>query len=267
MIRTEDDLRSYYADTPDDLAAEQRLRALITTSRATALDDRWPRRRWLAVAASAATVAAVTVAVALTGTGGSNPAGHSSPSASLTAAPGTVLITPQVAVQTLIDLLPAGSKVSHLGGVTSAALISGRLRYSGPRGETDLNVGICYPRQVTAGLDDCTVQPIANATTSTLPDGAKLLVSAPRTSTRIGTGASMTSWQVALLRPDGAQITVIETPLQGSHQSRPPLSIDELKTIVTSDHWRMRVPAAVADHDKSLFTPTPMPTPGHTPSK
>lgn len=259
MTRTEEDLRAVYDDLDSDPASEVRLHDWLDRVVPTPARRRWPQR-WAAVA-SAAAVAVVGVGiVALNGSGSDQavPAG-SSPTVNLG---GRVAATPQVVVQTLLDLIPRHGAVSDLSGVTIEDHPQAALVYDDGHGPARIAVSLDLP---SAGLgpaqcrrgDSCQV--LADGTVvswQTQPDPAQQLVGQ--------------MWSANAVRPDGLGVTVTEftspVPKVGPvTRAQPPFTVDELKSIVASHRWQATVTTDVAQRDATLFVPKPDTTNASTP--
>lgn len=266
MIDIENTLRAHYAAADDDLAAEQRLRAVIHSGRPNRASrtgqscrEAAGGRGWL-VAASAAGVVALAA-------GGLVTAGHAHIARVLRAAahgavPSTDPLTPQRAVRTLIGLLPAGGTASPVSGSdnTAPGAAGGSVTYTDGTRTGTLTVSVCYPLPdgttsticplssaklpISRTGNSTSVSPLAVAvpvTTSTLPDGSKLavvpfpvLASVPNLT--IGPGAE-TGADVTLTRTDRVQVSLMEV-IPAAQTSTPILSISQLTAIVTSPDWR-----------------------------
>jgi hypothetical protein len=72
------------------------------------------------------------------------------------------------------------------------------------------------------------------------------------------------AWQAHLVRKDGLYISLISDNAtkwkDKGTRPLPPLSLAELRAIVTSPRWRLSVDAALVDESNSLFVPRPTQT-------
>jgi hypothetical protein len=278
MTRTESDIRTAYADPAGVDAAERRLLDSIADLGpvpATA-HRRPPLRTWAAVAASVAAVTAVTTTVAvavphlLANPSPREPAGQPLASAPATpgtrppAAPARVPVTPQVAVRTMLDLLPRQGSVSHLAGRSSRGWSGGELIYDDGHGAAQLTVGVDYPytyqgtlqRQAAGSLCSSEAVLQLHEPCSTLPDGSQ--VATYQGDANVPGGA--TEWAVDVLRADGVNVQITEwnapqekdaTPTRSS----PPFTVAELETIARSGKWQATVSSATAARAAGLFVP------------
>lgn len=271
MTRTEADLRAVYIDSPGIAAVERRLIDSIRHGElvATGTPGRTPLKKWAAAGASAAAVVTVTATMAVLAAhqDSHNQAGAPAPSTSLVSsptnlAPAEVPITPQVAVQTLIDLLPRKGAVSHLFGGTTLGWAGGGFVYDDGHGAAQLTVGVTYPYRYNGSLQRrpagslCNDQAIKQSGDSctTVSDGSQ--VASYQGNANIPNGAK--DWEVMLLRADGVEIDITEWNSPGEKggvqtRSDPPFTITELTSIAHSDAWQASVSAAEAAHDASLF--------------
>jgi hypothetical protein len=271
----EEDLRSYYRGFGGDPDAERRVLAALADP---------PRRNvraGLAVAGSAGAVAAIALAVAFVPHGSSSdaPAGGGiastsaspapTPTVSVSAPPAAVPLTPQVAVQTLTDLLTGQGTVTRPTGRAIANQALAEVLFDDGHGAAQIDIAVTLGASPTnvkgaAPPSGCTPGPDC----TTLPDGSQ--VSSYQTyeyADRADKGSQ--EWSVSAFRPDGIQVELIEwnapTP-KDSAATRvdPPLTIAQLTTIATSPKWSATVPAATAAADAKLFIPDLLP--GQTPS-
>jgi len=255
--------------------------------RADAVQRRLPGTRLAAAAASATLVAAVAVTVGLVlpnlsthsrhFTTGSGP----SPDTTTTAGPSisstpisvdsTVPITPQVAVQTLINLLPRAGQTSHLSGESSPGQVGGGFVYDDGHGAAEVSVDLSVPylspnpnpayhgklQRVPAG-SLCSSQGVVqlHQQCTTFPDGSQVAVY--QGDANLPGGAK--DWEVSMLRTDGVEVDVTEfnSPVdKGGVQTRidPPFTITELITIARSNAWQATTNRGTAEHAAKLFTP------------
>jgi hypothetical protein len=280
VTRTEADVRNAFPEPAgiDDAAA--RLIASFTDpealdypTRAVAA-GRSPGARWATAAAGAAAVAAIATTVliapglghhttptgdnAATNPSGSATRGHAAVTGSR---PHQVDVTPQVAVRTLISLLPRAGRTTKLTGQSALGEVGGTVVYDDGHGAAQLAVSVDFPytyrgtvqRQAAGSLcpgvtdgDPCT----------TMPDGSQV-------TTYQGTGnvpGGPKDWEVRVLRPDGVEVDVTEwnAPLEKIGQQtrpEPPFTIAELIAIARSPKWQATITAAQARSASTLFTP------------
>ncbi|MGW4109956.1 hypothetical protein ACWEFJ_03655 [Actinosynnema sp. NPDC004786] len=125
------------------------------------------------------------------------------------------------------------------GDPNNSALVGGTLMSAGSTGGFALMI-----RRTDSGPDEwCAFSRTDDCDVSTLPDGSVLAT---------GTGrpdAGAVSYMAALRRPDGTLVVlnvsnqedplgaVVNSPGGAIHSPQPPLSLDQLKAIVTSDKW------------------------------
>lgn len=280
MTRTESDIRTAYADPTGIDAVERRLLDSIANLGPvrTSGHRRAPLRTWTAVAASVAAVTAVTATVAvavphlLANSSPREPATQPLVSAPASPTAGTrpptrparVPITPQVAVRTLLDLLPREGSVSHLTGRSSLGWSGGELVYDDGHGAAELSVGVDYPytyqgtvqRQAAGSL--CSSQAVLqlHEPCSTLPDGSQIAIYQGDANVPGGP----TEWAVNVLRADGVNVQIMEwnAPQEkdaAPTRSKPPFTVAELKAIAHSDEWQATVSDATAAGAAGLFVP------------
>jgi hypothetical protein len=265
MTRTERELRAIYTDLEREPMSELRLREWLDGVAVPTHHRGSSRHRW-AVVASAAAVAAVAVATAVAAGSRSHhgvPAG--SPATVRTSADAEVAPTPQVAAQTLLDLLPRRGSVSELSGVTIDKHPQAELVYDDGQGAARLTVSLDLPPaewprpQCRAGQPYCRV----------LPDGTIVTWQTVQDPKEPKIAGQM--WTANASRPNGFAVTVTEytsaVPKIGPvTRAVPPLTVDELKAIVSSSRWQSSVTAEAAQQDEQLFTPKPDTTRAATPS-
>ncbi len=258
----EDDLRLHFRSLPDDPAAEHRILSALASP---------PRRHTgLAVAGGVGAVAAVAVAVAVlpqhgapapsgAGTQPAAPTTSASSPAPTPSADPQVPLTPQVAVQTLIDLLPPSGTASAPAGVATENSALGDVIYDDGHGRAQIAVSVTWrstdpkaavPQGCGAPAPDCTV----------LGDGTQVGVAQGR---QYGTSGTV-EWTVTALRPDGVEVQVLEWNSTAAKdrpitRSAPPLAIDAVRAIVLDPNWTSTVAQSTAQADAGLFTPRTLP--------
>ncbi|MET8546916.1 hypothetical protein ABZW03_40860, partial [Kitasatospora sp. NPDC004799] len=234
----------------------------------------WRRRSAAAVVGGAAALALVgTGAVYLTGspmdagpvTAAAAPttvapaaAGSGSPAAAPTAAPSPAptVITGDEVLAAFRALLPKGEITEAKGRGTDDKQLGGTfagadLVLDDGQGRSLVQIGIQKHRPAQVRPQSCPTDPersrIDSCAVTTLPDGSRLLLVQGH---EYPDGRADTKeWHAALSGPDGREITVSEwnAPQEkGAPDSRPnpPLTLDQLKAIVTDASWD-RVVAAV----------------------
>jgi hypothetical protein len=162
----------------------------------------------------------------------------------------TVPLTPQAALQTLIDLLPRPGAVTSMTGRLAGGALA-EMVYDDGHGAAKVAVG------VLVGAGWVCLQPTQTTTCSSLPDGSKLSVYQDFEYPAQQKGA--TEWLVAVLRPDNVQIQISEWNAPSSKDSptsraTPPFSISELTTIATNPLWTTMITPELADRSANLFT-------------
>jgi hypothetical protein len=239
-------------------------------------------RRRLAVRRGLEGLTALTVAGALAVTGvltfGSSPspspqtlavpAGNAGPSDSASPTPTAepmAPITPQVAVQTAIDLLPRPGTISQLAGRSLAGTwLGGEFVYDDGNGAAPITVSVTAPGSAAVYPSDpegpgLPCPPGGTATCSTLPDGARIAIFQ---GTQFPDGHkpyNATQWAVWLLRTDGLLIQLTEwnssqqtdAPLT---RAEPPFTAAELTAMARSPRWSLTVPQSAVDAAAGLFT-------------
>jgi hypothetical protein len=293
MNRSEADLRAVYTDPPGIDAVERRLIDSLLHQRPihqrpphqrlnTSTSGRKPVATWAAIGGGVAAVAAVTLTVVVgighlhspnsvqPGAAATAPPAVTAPATTATAAvspaPSTVTITPQVAVQTLIDLLPGQGTTSQLTGRASLGWAGGELVYDDGHGAAQLAVGVSYPysyngsdQRLAAG-SLCSSQGVTqlHEVCTSLPDGSQVAVY--QGDANIPNGAK--DWEVSLLRADGVQIDITEwnSPAEkagAQTRTNPPFTIAELTTVAESSTWQATTSPATVQQDAGLFVPDP----------
>ncbi|MFF2045740.1 hypothetical protein ACFVVX_35495 [Kitasatospora sp. NPDC058170] len=277
--RFEDDLLHALTRTGEGFRAEQ---APLVTGGLVRGRRRWRRRSAAAVVGGAAALALVgTGTVYLSGAGGTAPAaaaigaaagpassgaasavgartsggtptGTGSPSASAE----TPVVTGDEVLATLKALLPQGVVTDGSGRGTDDPSLNGTfasadLVFDDGRGRSLIQVGIqkhrkgqgqprtCPENLVTARLDACSVIRLADGSELALSQGYEYADGR----------ADTKEWSATLSGPDGRSVTVSEwnAPKEkGAPDSRPnpPLTLDQLKAVVTDGSWD-RIVAAV----------------------
>jgi hypothetical protein len=234
------------------------------------------------VAAGAGVAAVVTVTVAVTalasgGSSGRNSAADQGTSAATLSdsspAAQRVSVTPQVAAQTLISLLPRPGTTSQLSGQSDLGEVGATLVYDDGHGAAQLSVLLSYPYRSTnpslngqlqeqaAGLL-CSSQAVTqlNDPCTTLADGTQFTVY--QGDANVPGGPK--DWELRLLRTDGVEVDITElnaTLEKEGRQTRPepPLTVAELTTIAQSSSWQGTVSAQAARDAAGLFTPDATP--------
>jgi len=132
-----------------------------------------------------------------------------------------------------------GSGVTRVEGPSIGAFIAGTLTSAGGTG----GFGVMMQSSESEPDEWCRLSRKKDCVVSTLPDGSRLVT----TSARPAPGA--VSYLACVKRPDGTMILVevsnqddpsgaaIESPGGRIHSPQPPLTLDQLKAIVTSDKW------------------------------
>jgi hypothetical protein len=223
------------------------------------------RRRLTQLVAVAATIAVIGSAAAYAGSL-LGPAGHQfGPAAQTTATPSQTspmlkTLTPQAALQLLLEQLPPDGKTDkYTGGsnvkTTGPGEVWISLSYTDPQGPSNLSLAVMpepIPLSCAGQSPQCSL--------TTLPNGSKLLLK----ETVSPDGSDLRTRQAHLVRKDGLYISLISDNAtkwkDKGTRPLPPLSLAELRTIVTSPHWRLSVDAALVDESNSLFVPRPTQT-------
>ncbi|MQS12279.1 hypothetical protein F7Q99_08230 [Streptomyces kaniharaensis] len=234
---------------------------------------RWRRRSAAAVVSGAAALALIgTGAVYLSGSTGASAAGTATVAAAPTttaAGTATAAATPtaaQSSAPTVITgdevlaifraLLPKGQVTEAKGRGTNDAQFNGTFADAGlvfddGQGKSLMSISIqkhrpknVQPRTCSA---DFTLTRTDSCAVTTLPDGSKLMLSQGYEYS--DHRADTKEWFATLARPDGGEISLSEwnsAQEKGAPDSRPnpPLTLDQMKAIVTDKSWD-RVVAAV----------------------
>lgn len=178
-------------------------------------------------------------------------------------------LTPQAAVAILLDLLPADGRTGDYTGGSYpkpglANEVWARFTYTDAKGPSNLSLGVmpeAMPLSCAGQAPTCTV--------TTLPNGSKLMLE----ETVSLDGSNLRTRQAHLVRADGLYISLISD--NGKYwkddgtRAQPPLSLAQLRAIVTSPRWQHKVDADLVDRSAQLFvphTPPPSSTPPGTPS-
>ncbi|MFJ9953066.1 hypothetical protein [Kitasatospora sp. NPDC091207] len=260
--RFEDDLLYALTRTGEGFHAEQ---APLVAGGLDRGRRRWRRR-------SAAAVVGGAAALALVGTGavhlsGSSPAptalvaagapsagaGGSAPVPSASAS--TPVISGDEVLATLQALLPQGRSTDGKGRGTDDATLHGTfvgadLVYDDGQGKALISLGVQKHRKGQSQEHTCPdpkLNRIDSCTVATLPDGSRLYLS--QGYEYPDRRADTKEWLAVLTGPDGREITLSEwnAPQEkGAPDSRPnpPLTLDQLKAVVTDRSWD-RIVAAV----------------------
>jgi hypothetical protein len=276
----EDELRAHYAAIASDLDADNRVLTAV-------LDDRarsWNVRTGLAVSGSVAMVAALTVGlVLLSEDGGTSHQNESSIPAltsaaastadagnSASSAPVLMPTTPQVAVQTLIDLVAVKGKATTPTGRAVANSSLGEIVFDDGHGAAMMSVALTWKG---TGPKDAVPQACRpSATCQVLPDGNSIGYFQGPEYPNGGHSINSTEWSVQLYRPsDGLEIDISEWNAPAAKDSPitrpvPPFTIDELTTIADSPIWSATAPSTMIAADAKLFVADSMPTGAASPS-
>ncbi|MFC0627204.1 hypothetical protein [Kribbella deserti] len=176
-----------------------------------------------------------------------------------------VPITPQAALQILLDQLPPDGRTggyrggdASIPGEVAAGAVWVRFSYTDAVGKSSLNLRVARQKHQNLCAEEWAREPGNHCQQSTLADGSKLIVMknfhAPENHRR---------WNAILSRKDGLQIDLMadnssEWKSQGTRPT-PPLSLEQLTKIVTSPRWQDRLDAAFVRKAESLFEVTPAP--------
>ncbi|MGH8829067.1 MAG: hypothetical protein ACRDVZ_16005 [Jiangellaceae bacterium] len=176
-----------------------------------------------------------------------------------------VPVTAQVAVQTLLDLLPEGTTSQRSGFVVTDEVnpdhidVVGKLVYDDGHG-----AGLVYINLSPTGgiFNGSSCEPIGgdpHSTCTTLEDGSVLAISEAPEYTD-GRRPDLILRSATLTRADGFQVsmTIYNSETQKSSpvtRPEPALTPEQLTEIVTSPLWQAEVPASVAEAAEDLFKP------------
>ena len=176
-----------------------------------------------------------------------------------------VAVTPQIAAQTLIDLVPrylGKVGIDKLTGRSAPGQALTEVVIDDGHGAAQVDVAFSYPVNGQSSTTFVCDDPSADKSgCSTTADGTKLWAQQgyeyPADPSR---GAR--EWSVSVLRPNGLQVDLSEwnAPAEkDAPQTRPapPLTIAQLTAIATSKQWRATVPATEAAKASKLFHPDP----------
>lgn len=236
------------------------------------------RRRQAGMAASVAAVAALAVggtlllspggatATVLPPAAGGVPAG-ATPIAGTGASAGKVALTGQATVLGLIDALPAGTPLKEFGGQTAVTRQKwtqtyGQATFDDGKGKVRIGVNVQAPFLTPGQFDDfydCAKRAKgaqASCSVSKLPDGSTLLLA---DDARLGGGKIE---RVAdLLRADGTRVLAFTFNYEdfgragAKLRDAPPLTLDQLKAVVTSAELTEWVPADFLTRAAQTVTP------------
>lgn len=275
----EDELRAHYGAIASDPDADNRVLTAVLDHRARS----WNVRTTLAVSGSVAMVAALAVGlVVLSEDGGTSHQNESSipalSSAASTAdagnsastAPVLMPVTPQVAVQTLIDLVSAKGKATTPTGRAVANAALGEIVFDDGHGAAKMSVAITW--KGTGPKDAVPQACLPSATCKTLPDGNTVGYFQGPEYPNGGHADNSTEWSVQLYRPsDGLEIDISEWNAASEKDSPitrpvPPFTIDGLTTIADSPKWSASALSTTIAADAKLFVADSMPTSAAYPS-
>lgn len=170
-------------------------------------------------------------------------------------------ITPQAALQLLLDQLPDGVKTGEYegGGGRSddppGLIIQAKLKYIERDAVTHMTVG--FSTTDDGSQKECgEVAPGDSCAVEQLPDGSTFRLAKHRAPGPDG----VVNWFATLTRPDGVQILVIEgnapeKELVPPSRAVPPLSEEQLEAILTSPVWQPELDADYVARAESLFEP------------
>lgn len=219
------------------------------------------RRRLTRIFAGAATIAVLGGAFAYAGSLG----GTASPDGTGIAPAGPVVaqgkkadITPQAALQILLDTLPSSKPATNyrggLDGNVRKLGIYALVDYTGGGSTAMVRTEIIktgYPLLCDAGDRGCTV--------TILPDGSKLRLIDWPANLKPGDAPGFRHLEANLARKDGLNLNLaaINYPAQNPNSSpkRPPVSLAELKAIAISPRWQLRLDQSFLDQTNRLFVP------------
>lgn len=225
------------------------------------------RRRLFRIFAGAATVAVLGGAFAYA-TSVNGPTDDLPASTSTRALQETLPITPQAALKILLETLPtAGQKGDFSGwpeGIGKQDGLSAHLSYMDGGSTADVTISLLnhrFPLECVEGADlSCRIESLAG--------GSKLQLVENQSS---GSSGNYKHLQANLYREDGLIITLLSENREeynpGTSPSRPPLSLAQLKAVVTSPRWQREVDPALVDGATGLFTPRPLTQPSSPASK
>lgn len=293
MSPTEHDLHTFYNALPTDENAQQRLLVWIEDQppHTPARPERTrsgARRRLVAASGLVCALAAATTLLSNHAHGPRQPSADGgttvSPSApdrsgaastpasshpASTAKPTQRLtqVSPQVAVHTLIALLPRPVTTTGLAGRHRPTFAAGEVVVDDGHGAAQMSIVLHWPDPGRPGTDT-TGCGRPTPTCTTLAHGTQVS-SYKQYEYPPGRPRGAMEWSVTAYRKDGLQVTVSEfnAPAEkGAKSTRrnPPFSIAQLTAIATYPAWQRRVPAAQVKRYAKLFTPDPLPTPQRT---
>ncbi|MFJ6385543.1 hypothetical protein ACIQI7_36750 [Kitasatospora sp. NPDC092039] len=269
----EDDLLCALTRTGEGFRTEQAAQADLVAGGYRRGRSRWRRRSAAAVVGGAAALALVgTGAVYLGAPGAKDPGtvraasapaaagGGASPAATPTAArssaPTPAVVTGEEVLATFRALLPKGEITEAKGRGTDDERMNGTfagadLVFDDGQGRSLIQIGVQKHRPRQAQVPGCPPDPklarVDSCAVTTLPDGSVLLLQQGH---EYPDGRADTKeWHATLNGPDGRSISLSEwnAPQEkGAPDSRPnpPLTLDQLRAIVTDGSWD-RVVAAV----------------------
>ncbi|MBC9728366.1 hypothetical protein [Streptomyces sp. TRM68367] len=221
-------------------------------------------RRRAAVLGGAAGIALVGVGGTLLVPEGGGKASTATASTPTPTAPGAY--TGQQLVSTLKALLPEGTFSGESGRGTGSGLPpSAHVVYDDGKGAAAISVGLNRVEpgsEAARGATRCPDKVLTahdSCTTSTLPDGSRLMLLQGyeypdrRKDTKW--------WSAELVTPQGQQVSVSEWNSAAEKDApvsrpEPPLSVDELKKLATAPAWR-RVAAALPEETRQPAPPEP----------
>jgi hypothetical protein len=182
----------------------------------------------------------------------------------------SVPLTPQAALQTLLDLLPPNTETSGYSGegfdrqwrqaepYTASHV---HLVVGDSAGDADLDLAISTtttdPSRMPGTYRSCPLPAswhTVHCRTTTLEDGSDLLVFKADSSG--GSRKRVVSWGATLERADGLRISLLERKMPqpgGTAGATPPLSLDQLSAIITNDRWQRTVDKTYATRAEGLF--------------
>jgi hypothetical protein len=189
---------------------------------------------------------------------------RTSPKATTPATPeskkGQVDITPQAALQLLLDQLPEDAKTRKYSGsggwstMPPGIIIHDKLQYVQGGAVTHMAVGFSTGQENQDGCGD--VGPDESCDSERLSDGSVFTLS----KYSLPDSGGVVNWFATLTRPDGVSILIIEgnaAEKEGVPPSRPtpPLSAGQLKAILTSPTWQAKLDPAYVARAEHLFKP------------
>lgn len=254
-------------DLPDARAFETQRRPSVA-SLSPIVNGKRPVHRGLVVGAAVSATLAMCVGIGwLT----SRAASYNAPVPSLsvgahaTSGPSGVMqsrvpITPQIAVQTLVDILPASGNVSDFAGESLDGQVAGQLVFDDGHGRAEIDLSITLPSGGVTG----TCQSLPTSPCTRYGRLWTVQTTVGREFPNNGNRYNAATVHARGFRSDGLVIEVTEwnAPTEkDSAPSRdlPPFSLSQMESIVTSPKWSDTATMSAVRDANHLFVPTSPP--------